>query len=122
MQLKERRSAPRYEVDLAGQIRTRGNYCCSVTITNISSSGLQCQFLGQHLPEIFNDLDIHNKLEPIHLRLTISLLELNATVEIDVGIVYLNRCNENNCSIGCRFEAFIEEGDKLFEAYLSQLP
>ncbi len=121
MSLVERRSVPRFEVDLTAVAKTEAGHQCPVRITNISSSGLQLITSLSQVPFLFPKIEFDNPLDPEHLELVIELDVLKEQVKVNVGIVYLTRCSANHCKVGCRFEAFAESDLTTFEAYIRRI-
>ncbi|WP_196139727.1 PilZ domain-containing protein [Aliikangiella sp. G2MR2-5] len=118
--LVERRKAPRFKVSLSGLARTQLGYSFEIEVNNISSSGLQFTMWQAEVPILFDLQSSQNTLNPIQVKLTINLSP-EKHVSVNCGVVYLNRNSADRCSVGCRFEAFIDKGASQLEDFLSEI-
>lgn len=121
MDISERRSAPRFIVSLPGSVLTSSEFRSEIEVTNISSSGLQFGIGQFAMPQLVPNQSENNQLEPVHVKLSIFLADINQLLEIECGIVYVKRKSIDECSVGCRFERFIENSDRHLENYLTKL-
>ncbi len=123
MQIKERRQAPRFNVSIDAIVKTNENYGCPVKVFNISSSGLQFSIAQQEIQKLLpNTKEDNDSLEPISieldLKLIIETLSEQPVSKIKCGIIYIQRKSQLECTVGCRFEEFIDNSNLQLEKYI----
>lgn len=125
----ERRYAKRFEVEFNGEYETTDGSKDSITIVNISKSGLQFLTEQMNILTLCPNTGSTNKMSPISIKLSFELgfelpdqsagLQPFSRLEILCGIVYVKRHSMKSCVVGCRFEEFIEDSSERLSLYLS---
>ena len=121
MELVERRSAPRFDVSLYGTVTTQEGHQSKIQVSNISSSGLQFVVVQQDIPHLLPNDSTDNKLHPVTIQVHLDLADESPLLEIQCGIVYVQRASHVQCNVGCRFEVFAEDSCERLENYISHV-
>lgn len=124
---KERRNAKRFDVSLLGNSVTSTGRISEIEVTNISSSGLQFDIDQVEMLTLVPNDHQTNRLSPVgievNIELPLTLIKGNqvAPIRISCGIVYVRRKTLELCSVGCRFENFIDNASDRLTDYISSI-
>jgi len=121
MSISERRTAPRFSVALKGNVKTNKDNNFAIRVSNVSSSGLMFIIDTKEIPNLLPNESDKNNMGPVPVELDIELSERENNLIIQCGIVYVQRRTASSCTVGCRFEKFVDNSGKLFEEYLCGL-
>jgi PilZ domain len=125
----ERRSAERFEVSFHGEYETADGAKDSITVVNVSKSGLQFLTEQMNVLTLCPNTGSTNKMSPISIKLRFELgfeLPDQATdyqqvtsLAVQCGIVYVKRHSMTSCVVGCRFEEFLDDASERLSCYLA---
>jgi hypothetical protein len=122
MEICERRRSPRFDVSLEATVKTQQDFSCSILVFNISSSGLQFCVAQQYIPNLIPNNPHSGGSVPIPIEISLKLQNdaqaKQPFSKINCRIVYIKRSSMHECTVGCRFEQFIDNANRQLEAYI----
>lgn len=121
MDMIERRAAQRFAVNLSARVQLVESDTLSVTIIDISATGLAIELLAEQLPAIFPNQLRQNVIDTVKLPIQLTLPDPSLPVSFIAGAVYLRRMNHIKFSLGCRFESFADNSADNLATYLFEL-